>query len=85
MKDKNIIGDEQYRIKQRVCIIGLYYLIIYILEPNRRELTVIIRGPIHKPMKILVKASSDLPSVLKAASPAVTRDITNGPQRSHYF
>ena len=78
MKDKNIIGDEQYKIKQRVCIIG-------ILEPNRRELTVIIRGPIHNPMKILVKASSDLPSVLRAANPAVTRDITNGPQRSHYF
>lgn len=84
--DRNIIGDEQYRIKHNVCIIGLFIkTYFYILDPNSLELSVIINGPIHSPINILVNAYSEVPLVLSAANPAVTSEITNGPHKSHYF
>ena len=60
-------------------------LFYYIFDPNKRELMVIIKGPIQSPMKMFVNASVDYPSVLNAASPAVTKEMTSGPQRSHSF
>ena len=54
-------------------------------DPSNLEFKVIISGPIHRPMKMFVKASSDPPSVLSAARPAVTREMTKGPHKSHCF
>lgn len=56
----------------------------YIPDPRRRELMVIISGPTHRPMKILVNASSES-TVLRAARPAVSREMRRGPHRSHSF
>lgn len=85
IKEYNIIGEEQYNMRHRVWIIGLNLMDFYILEPRRRELSVIINGPIQRPINILVNASSEPPFVLKAANPEVTREITKGPHRSHYL
>ena len=48
-------------------------------------MTVITRGPSHIPKKMMVKAYSMDPSVPNAPIEAVTRVMTSGPQRSHFY
>lgn len=80
----NMTGEVQYTIRHRVWMIGLNMGIKYIFDPNKRELIVMSKGPTQSKIKMLVNASSGL-CVLKAANPAVTNEITNGPHKSHYF